>query len=129
MFKSVKTKIALAAELIMPYLVLVSGIPAIYYWQKTGEEWRIEYNSEAYFHASEMLELFYNMAMITGVAVIIAEIIISVVSLILMIISIVKKTKCVTKTMAVLFGCGLLSSFGTAVLMMFVLIFTYAQGI
>lgn len=129
MFGSIKTKIALAAELIMPWLVLIGGIPAIYFWVKTGEEWRKEYNSPAYFHASDMLELFYNIAMVTGVVVIITETVIAVVSLILMIISVAKKTKCVTGTMALLFGCGVLCSFGTVVLMFFVLIFTYAQGI
>ncbi len=129
MFGSVKTKIALAAELIMPWLVLVGGIPAIYFWVKTGEEWQKEYNSPAYFHASDMLELFYNMAMVTGAIVIVAETIIAVVSFILMIISVIKKTKCVTRTMAVLFVCGILCSFGTAALMLVVLILTYAQGI
>lgn len=129
MFKSVKTKLILAAELIMPWLTLIGGIPAIYYWQKSDKEWRIEYNSEAYFHAESMFESFYNIAMIIGWVVIAAEIIISFVSLILMIISIVKKTKCITAKMLGLFVCGNFCALGTGILMFLILAFTYGMGV
>ena len=129
LFQSKKTEIALAAELIMPWLVLVCGIPAVYYWQKSCEEWRIEYNSEAYHQASNMLDLFFNGAMITGVTVIIAEIIIAIVSLVFMVISVIKKQKCITYTMLILIFIAISCVLGTAVLMFSVLGFTYGQGI
>lgn len=129
LFQSKKTKIALAAELIMPWLVLAGGIPAVYYWQMSYEEWRIEYNSEAYLRTSEMFGLFFKIAMITGAVVITLEVIISLVSLVLMIISITKKTKCVTYTMLVLFLCAALCVSGTGILMFLTLVFTYGMGV
>ena len=129
LFQSRKSRIALAAELIMPWLTLICGIPAFYYWQKSREEWRIEYNSEEYHRASDMLDFFFNGAMITGTAVIIAEIIIAIVSLVFMIISVVKKQKCITYTMLVLIFIAIPCVFGTAVLMFLILGFTYGQGI
>ncbi len=129
LFQSRKSRIALAAELIMPWLTLICGIPAFYYWQKAQEEWHIEYNSEAYFRASEMFDMFFNAAMVIGVAVIIAEVIISLVSLVLMIISITKKTKCVTYSMLTLFLCSAPCILGTGILMFLILTFTYGMGV
>ncbi len=129
LFQSKKTKIALAAELIMPWLVLIGSIPAVFYWQKSYEEWRIEYNGEAYLWTSEIFDLFFKIAMITGAVVIALEVIISLVSLVLMIISITKRTKCVTYTMLVLFLCAALCILVTGMLMFLTLVFTYGMGV
>ena len=129
MFGSVKAKIALAAELIMPWLVAVLAVPTFYYWNRMDTEWEIQINSEAYFHAWRIFDLIYNIVIATGALVIIAEVIIAVVSFVVMIVSIVKKTKCVTYMMLVLFLCAPLCIFGTLALVIIVMAFTYGQGV
>ena len=129
LFHSKKSKIALAAELIMPWLTLIGSIPAVYWWFESDRQWRIEYNSDAYLYAEGMFDIFYNTAMIIGGAVIAALVAISLISLVLMIISISKKQKCSAVTMLILLVCGIFCSFGTGVFMFFTIVFTYGMGI
>ena len=129
MFGSVKTKIALAAELIMPWLVMVCGIPAIYWWGRLNEEWKTEHYSQAYYHASDLCSAFYYGAMVTGVLIMLAEGVIAMVSFVFMLKALKNKEKCVTYTMVVLIVGSIICSIGTAFLMLIVLIFTYGQGV
>lgn len=129
MFGSIKTKIALAAELIMPWLVMVCGIPAFYWWDKLHKEWNIEHYSQAYYHASDMCSAFYYGAMFIGVAVMLAEGVIAIVSFVFMLKALKNKEKCVVNTMVALIIGSVICSFGTAILMILVLAFTYGQGV
>ena len=129
LFQSKKSKIALAVELIMPWFILIGSIPAFYWWFESDRQWRIEYNSEAYIHAESMFNVFYSVAMSIGAIVLTAEAIAFVVSLIMMIISIVRKTKCVTFKMLIFAACAFLGVTGAEILMVLTHVFTYGMGI
>lgn len=88
---SVKSRIVLIVELILPWFIMFFSVPTFYYWNRMDKEWAIENNSEAYVHASNMCEFFFELAIASGVIIIIAEIIIGIISMVFMIISIAKK--------------------------------------
>ena len=129
LFHSKKSKIALAVEIIIPWLILIGSIPAIYWWFESDRQWRMEYNSEAYIHAESMFNIFYSVAMSIGVIALTAEAITFIVSLILMIISVVRKTKCLTFKMLIFVACAFLGVMGTEILMVLTHVFTYGMGI
>lgn len=129
LFQSKKTKIALAAELIMPWFVLIGSIPAVYWWFERDRQWRMEYNSEAYIHAESMFNIFYSIVMSIGVIALTAEAIAFIVSLIMMIISIVRKTKCLTFKMLIFAACAFLGVIGAEIFMVLTHIFTYGMGV
>lgn len=129
LFHSKKSKIALAVEIIIPWLILIGSIPAIYWWFESDRQWRMEYNSEAYIHAESMFNIFYSVAMSTGVIVLTAEAITFIVSLIMMIISVVRKTKCLTFKMLIFVACAFLGVMGAEILMVLTHVFTYGMGI
>ncbi len=126
---SVKSKIVLIVELILPWFIMFFAVPTFYYWNRMDKEWAIENNSEAYVHASNMCEFFFELAIASGVIIIIAEIVIGIISMVFMIISIAKKTSCVTYTMLVLLFCSCVCVFGTILLMLMTMVFTYGQGV
>lgn len=129
LFHSKKSKIALAVEIIIPWLILIGSIPAIYWWFESDRQWRMEYNSEAYIHAESMFNIFYSVAMSTGVIAMTAEAITFIVSLIMMIISVVRKTKCLTFKMLIFVACAFLGVMGAEILMVLTHVFTYGMGI
>ena len=129
LFHSRKSKIALAVELIIPWLILIGSIPAIYWWFESDRQWRMEYNSEAYIHAESMFIIFYSVAMSIGVIALTAEAITFIVSLVMMIISIVRKTKCATFKMLIFAACAFLGVMGAEILMILNHIFTYGMGL
>lgn len=129
LFHSKKSKIALAVEIIIPWLILIGSIPAIYWWFESDRQWRMEYNSEAYIHAESMFNIFYSVAMSTGVIALTAEAITFIVSLIMMIISVVRKTKCLTFKMLIFVACAFLGVMGAEILMVLTHVFTYGMGI
>lgn len=129
LFHSKKSKIALAVEIIIPWLILIGSIPAIYWWFESDRQWRMEYNSEAYIHAESMFNIFYSVAMSIGVIAMTAEAITFIVSLIMMIISVVRKTKCLTFKMLIFVACAFLGVMGAEILMVLTHVFTYGMGI
>ncbi|MBO5377335.1 MAG: hypothetical protein J6A41_03010 [Ruminiclostridium sp.] len=129
LFHSKKSKIALAVEIIIPWLILIGSIPAIYWWFESDRQWRMEYNSEAYIHAESMFNIFYSVAMSIGVIALTAEAITFIVSLIMMIISVVRKTKCLTFKMLIFVACAFLGVMGAEILMVLTHVFTYGMGI
>ena len=129
LFHSRKSKIALAVEIIIPWLILIGSIPAIYWWFESDRQWRMEYNSEAYIHAESMFNIFYSVAMSIGVIALTAEAITFIVSLIMMIISVVRKTKCLTFKMLIFVSCAFLGVMGAEILMVLTHVFTYGMGI
>lgn len=126
---SVKSRIVLIVELILPWFIMFFSVPTFYYWNRRDKEWAIENNSEAYVHASNMCEFFFELAIATGVIIIIAEIVIGIISMVFMIISIAKKTSCVTYTMLLLLLCSCVCVFGTILLILMTIVFTYGQGV
>lgn len=129
LFHSKRSKIALAVEIIIPWLILIGSIPAIYWWFESDRQWRMEYNSEAYIHAESMFNIFYSVAMSIGVIALTAEAITFIVSLIMMIISVVRKTKCLTFKMLIFVACAFLGVMGAEILMVLTHVFTYGMGI
>lgn len=104
-------------EMILPWLVLVGGIPAICCW--FGEYY-------------ELLEAFYSIAMITGQAVLVLELILGIISLILLITFIANKnTRCKENIISGVSSwlCSAFCMVGTFILVLLVISFTYAQGI
>ncbi|MEE1125906.1 MAG: hypothetical protein U0L18_08205 [Acutalibacteraceae bacterium] len=107
----------LKIEKIIPWLVLVGGIPAICCW--FGEYY-------------ELLEIFYSIAMITGQVVLVLEFILGIISLILLITFIVNKKNRCKENIILGVSSWLCSAFcmaGTFILVLLVISFTYAQGI
>lgn len=107
----------LKIEKIIPWLVLVGGIPAVCCW--FGEYY-------------ELLEIFYSIAMITGQVVLVLEFILGIISLILLITFIVNKKNRCKENIILGVSSWLCSAFcmaGTFILVLLVISFTYAQGI
>lgn len=102
-------------QTIFPLLILVTGIPTVYCWIKE------------YF---VMFEIFYSLAMITGQLVLVFEFILSIISLILFIISIIKKndTKIIVRWVVNWLYSGV-CMVGTFILIILVIGFTYGQGV
>lgn len=102
-------------QTIFPWLILLTGIPAVYCWVKE------------YF---VMLEIFYSLAIITGQVVLVLEFILGIISLILFIISIIKKndTKIIVRGVVNWLYSGV-CMVGTFILIILVIGFTYGQGI
>ena len=76
-----------------------------------------------------MFNIFYSVAMSIGVIALTAEAITFIVSLVMMIISIVRKTKCLTFKMLIFAACAFLGVMGAEILMVLTHIFTYGMGI
>ena len=107
----------LKIEKIIPWLVLVGGIPAICCW------------FAGYY---ELLEAFYSITMITGQAILVLEFVLGIISLILLITLIVNKNTRNKENIILGVSSWLCSAFcmaGTFILILLVISFTYAQGI
>lgn len=102
-------------QTIFPWLILLTGIPAVYCWVK---------------ECFVMLEIFYSLAMITGQVVLVLEFILGIISLIFFIISIIKKndTKIIVLGLVSWLYSGVCMA-GTFILMILIIGFTYGQGI
>lgn len=131
MFKDKKFTIPCLAEWIMPWLVLIPGIPAFYYFNESGQLWRKYGDGPEYEQAHELFVSFYDAVMSTGVIVIFLELLLALVAFILLIISFCKKDRkpfAITKPL-ILWLCPGVFVFGTLLLMLFVHTFTYGMGI
>lgn len=107
----------LLAELVLPWLVLVSGRLAMFCWVH-------EY--------SKMLEIFYNTSMITGIVAMILEFIIGIVSFVLFIALIFNKKTDNTESIIIGAISWIISGFcilGTFINMTLVMTFTYGQSV
>ena len=126
-----KYKILKKIEVILPWLVLLPGIPAICYFGTGSKEYFYSGSTDKYIHLSEMFKLFYDLAMIVGIVIVILEILIGFVCIILSIINLLKYKKIDNnvKTCFVLGVKPILYSFGTLILMFIVHAFTYGMGV
>lgn len=107
--------ITIVIQTILPWLILVTGIPAMYCWIT---------------NYSVMLEIFYSLAMITGQAVFILEFIIGIISLILFIVSIIKNNATqIIVLRAVSWVYSSACMLRTFILMFLVGVFTYGQSV
>ncbi len=109
-----KIKTLLIIEFILPWTVLLTGIPAIIFY---------DHNNSA------MLDIFFSISLIITVIATAAESIFSLIGLISIIMRLCDNSKPSVMTSAILWICGGLFSFGTVLLMFIVNIFTYAQSI
>ena len=131
MLKDKKFTIPCLAEWIMPWLVLIPGIPAFYYFDQAGQLWRKYGDGSEYQQAHEQFETFYDAAMTTGGIAIFLELLLALAGFIWMIISLCKKNKehfAIIKPL-MLWLCPGAFVFGTLLLMLLVHTFTYGMSI
>lgn len=111
---------------IMPWLVLVPGIPAIKYFAEGSRLYREAGTTAAYLRASELFDMFYNFSMYSGAVIVVLELLVSVTGLICLVKTRISKEK--YNFWDVVF-CPWMFVFGTLLLMFFVHTFTYGMGI
>ena len=131
MFKDKRFTIPFIAELIMPWLILIPGVIANYYFFEESRTYNSGNPTPEYYRAKELFEQFYSLAMGGGVFIIFAECIIRLVGFIWMAANIFKKNKksyCIMKPL-VLWLCPHVFTFGTLLLMLLIHAFTYGMGI
>lgn len=131
MFKDIRFKIFFNIELIMPWLVLICGIPAIYYDNASYKEYMSAGASETYLHLDKMFDTFYYSTMSLGAIIILLELLIGFGAFILMLVNLFKKRKekySISRKL-VLWICPLFFSIGTLILMLMVHTFTYGMGV
>lgn len=107
--------IIIVIQTVFPWLVLVTGIPAMYCWMR-----------EYY----EVLEILYSIAMKTGMVSLVLEFVLGIISLILFIVSIIKNNtnkSIVLGAVSWIYSGGCIA--GTFILMFFVAVFTYGQSV
>ena len=131
MFQDIRFKVFFYIELIMPWLVLVCGIPAIYFDQKSYKEYLSSGASETYLHLDKMFDTFYYSTMSLGAIIILLELVIGFGAFLLMLVNLFKKRKekySISRKL-VLWICPLFFSIGTLILMFLVHTFTYGMGV
>lgn len=131
MFKDKKFTIPCLAEWIMPWLVLIPGIPAFYYFDESSQLWRKYGDGPEYEQAHELFVSFYDAAMTTGGVMIGMELLLAFVGFIWLIVSLCKKNKeafAIIKPL-ILWLCPGIFVFGTLLLMLLVHTFTYGMSI
>ena len=130
-FKDKKFTIPFITGVVLPWLVLVFGIPAVRYFILAGQTYNNGNPGAEYYQADKLFEVFYGLAMGTGLVVIMIELIIAVTAFIFMIVNIFRKDKerfCIIKPF-VLWLCPGVFVFGTLILMLLVQGFTYGQSV
>lgn len=118
-------------EIVLPWLVLAFGIPAIYYCDRSYQYYSGGLTIEEHHYAAVMLYVFHRLSMCTGLVVILTELIIGFAAFIWMIVNISQKKKerfCIIKPL-VLWLCPGLFTIGTFFLMLLVSVFTYGQSV
>jgi len=131
MFKSKKFKLAYWAEMLPPWLVLVIGIPAIYYFDVCYDTYNNGHPGEEYYHADKMFDLFYHLSMVTGGFVLALEIVAGIIAFVWLICNLVKRDKprySIARPL-VLWLCPGLCVFGTLFLMLVVNTLTYGMSV
>lgn len=117
-------------ERILPWLVLVGGIPSIFFWNASSTAWYADRMVE-YERYSNLLEIFHTISLGTGVIVVLAEVIFGSIALVGLMVDIIKKSdsqenKAVKKRI-------FWSSGGLVILTLFLMLlvqgFTYGQGV
>lgn len=137
MLKDKKYLILRIIEWVMPWLVLIGGIPAIYSYNKTNRLyyeyypiWSEEVPADIAMLYERMNDLFhvsYRIAMWTGVIAVAIEIIIGTIGLVTLIINASDKKP--VKESVILWLSPFLFVAGTLLLMFIVLVFTYGIGV
>ena len=110
----------------MPWIVLVPGIPAIRYFAEGSRLYREAGTTAEYLRASGLFDMFYNLSMCSGGAIVFLELLISVIGFVGLVKICISKEK--YKFWDVVF-CPWFFVFGTLLLMFFVHTFTYGMGI
>lgn len=86
MFKNKKSyAICMVVETILPWLVLISGIPAMNCFWKSSNAYNSGNYGADYLHYESLFDTFYGIAMTTGFIVVIVEWILSMISFIIMV--------------------------------------------
>ncbi len=131
MFRDWRFGTAFALEFMLPWLVMVSGFPAIYFFFEADRIYREQFDSAEYQVASGIFHSCYDMAMVTGTIVVILELLLGLVALVILIISLVKKSGVeysICRPLTV-FVCSFPCVFGSLFLMFLVNAFTYGMGV
>ncbi len=131
MFKEWKYSTVFSLELMIPWFVPVSGVPAIYWFFESGRAYREQYDGSRYKVASGLFDAFYGTAMVTGWVAVALELVIGIAAFVMLIYALVKKPKeryCVCRPLT-LWGCSVPCVFGTLELMFWVHAFTYGMGV
>ena len=117
MFSSKKFKIIFIIEMILPYLTLVCGIPAIYYYNNTDNY--------------EMLEFWHSTAFIIGLIFMIIEYIGGVVAFIWMVVSLYQNTgiKYSVSRKLLAWVCSRACIVAIIISLLIIQMFTYAQSV
>jgi len=117
MFFNKRFTIIFCIEMLLPWLVLVCGIPAIYYYQQVNQ--------------IEIMELFYTAAMVTGVVIVLIELVIGGISFVWMITLLFQNSgvKYSVSRKLVVWLCSGECVIGTLLLMLLVQGLTYAQSV
>ncbi len=127
MFKDKKFTIPMIIEFIMPWIVIIFGSIASFYYNYG------DYNTpqEIQEHASEMLYIFYDLAMGSGCVIMILELLLGLYGMIWLIVNLATKVKekfAVLKPLVVWFASGYFI-FETLCFMFLTEVFTFALSI
>lgn len=131
MFKNKKLLIMWITEWILPWLVLIPGIPAIACWSKAHNIWMQYGDCPEYEKINHLFHSFYNAAMGTGGVVLLTEIGFFFVFLVRFLIRVFRKN-IESNSPQQFIGLWLAPLFfipGTLLLIFFVHVFTYGMGI
>ena len=116
MFRDKKLRVIFIAEIVIPYMIFVFGIPAIYCY--ANENW-------------EMLDICYPIAMITGLVVFVMEFVIGIIGIVELIRNLSVKNKdksCILGNLVIGF-CSVIFMAQTLLFVLCVQLFTYAQSV
>ncbi len=134
MFKSQKFTALFVAELALPLIILLEGVPTIYFWNlRTDIYYRqhLPSDSAEYIAASDKFDFFFNLTMISGLVVLISMIVIGFAATIIMVADLAKKTpkeRRTTRCIVIMAG-GIFCNLAVLLIMFVVLVFTYGQGV
>lgn len=131
MFQNKKFTITWIAEWIMPWLVLLPGIPAIYYWGVKSQMWKQYGPSPEFESANKIFETLFGLAICTGLIVMVLEFLLSLIGFIWLWVNVCKKEKdsYFIAHPILIWTSPWFFIPGTLFLMLFVNTFTYAMGI
>lgn len=131
MFENKKFKALFIAEAVLPWVVSVLGGIAIAVYPSLGKYFR-EGLDEEYRRACDILDFFFNCSMGYGIGLCVVLSIVGLISLVMMFIHLFgekKEQKYSVARPLTIFLWSALCVFGTLVLMLFVIVFTYGQGV
>lgn len=130
MFENKKFKAIFIAEAVMPWVVAVLGGIASYFYFSVDKYWRKGLYEE-YKRAGKLLEIFYNCSMGYGIGLCVVLLIVGLSSFVIMLVHLfgAKKEKYSVARPLFIFLWSGQCVFGTLLLMLLVIGFTYGQGV